>query len=62
MLNRESTIELTVEYFIQQSGLYGKEFYSDLDFSIDEKNAGPEKLSKFSGFLQFFNRFHFDIF
>jgi len=52
MLNRESTIELTEKYFIQQSELYGKEFYADLDFSIAEKNAGQETLSNFSHEIQ----------
>ncbi|MCH7680032.1 hypothetical protein IID10_11835 [candidate division KSB1 bacterium] len=47
MLNQESKIELTKEYFIQQSELYGKEFYADVDFSFAAKSAGPETLSEF---------------
>jgi len=52
MLNRESAIELTKEYFIQQSELYGKEFYVDLDFSISEKSDGPKTLSEFNHEIQ----------
>jgi len=48
MLNQESKIELTKEYFIQQSELYGKEFYADVDFSFAAKSAGPETLSEFN--------------
>ena len=52
MLNRASTIELSKEYFIQQSELYGKEFYADLEFSNAEKNSGPETLSEFNHEIQ----------
>ena len=52
MLNRESVIELTEEYFIQQGDLYGKEFYLDLDFSIVEKSDGPKTLSEFNHEIQ----------
>ena len=52
MLNRESKIELTKDYFIQQSELYGKEFYTDVDFSFAEKSAGPQTLSEFNQDIQ----------
>ena len=52
MLNRESTIKLTKEYFIQQSELYGQEFYADLEFPIAKKSAGPETLGEFSHDIQ----------
>ncbi len=52
MLNRESKIELTKDYFIQQSELYGKEFYTDVDFSFAEKSDGPETLSEFNHDIQ----------
>ena len=52
MLNRESKIELTKEYFIQQSELYGKEFYTDVDFSFAEKSDGPQTLSEFNHDIQ----------
>ncbi len=48
MLNRESTIESSKEYFIQQSELYGKGFYVDLDLT-----ATPEKERDFKTLIEF---------